>query len=81
MFGPPYDILDLPAIPRDRGKLQHTINEARHRRRISRLMRWAALNCVVWAILILFLTPLPREVSGSIESDHRVYLPLVLEVP
>lgn len=50
-----HDILVLPRIPRDRPQLQELLNSSRRQRRRSRLTRWAALNCVCWALFILIV--------------------------
>jgi hypothetical protein len=47
------DIIEIPMLPKHRGKLQNLLN---HRRRLlywGRLQRWSALNFVMWAVYIL----------------------------
>src|ERR1044071_9894487 len=81
-FGSRHDILELPQLPRDRGALQSLINESRHHRRVSRLKRWAAGNCVVWALfIILFWLPMqngPAQPAQAALSPRMVYLSIVL---
>lgn len=47
------DIIELPALPKNRGKLQNLINQRRRILYVGRLQRWAALNMLLWAIYIL----------------------------
>lgn len=79
MFGPAHDILELPQIPRDRGALQTLLNEARHRRRVSRLARWAALNMVAWALLVVFVGSPAQHTAARppVAATKTVYLPFV----
>lgn len=55
LFRARHDILALPQIPRERAVLQTMLTQARRHRRISRLKRWAAYNCIVWALIILLI--------------------------
>lgn len=82
LFGPRHDILELPQLPRERGVLQAVINEARHQRKKSRLVRWAAGNITVWALYILVVwTPMHRPAAPvqAHTSSHRSYLPMLLQ--
>jgi hypothetical protein len=52
------DVLELPEIPRERGKLQATINEWKHTRKMRRLSRWVSLNLAFWMLYTaLFWAP------------------------
>lgn len=74
MFGNRHSIIELPSIPRERAALQQLINQARHELRISRLMRWAAINIVVWALIVLFVWrplygPRTHEAPPPVSND------------
>ena len=49
-----HDILELPEIPREKVALRQIIGKARRETKKSRLIQWAALNLVFWAVIILF---------------------------
>lgn len=47
------DIVELPSVPRDAGKLKAIIGQYRAERRRRHLTWWAAANLVGWALFIL----------------------------
>jgi hypothetical protein len=49
------DVLELPAIPKEKGKLQAAINEWRHRRKMQRLTRYAWMAMLVVLLYLVFV--------------------------
>jgi hypothetical protein len=49
------DVLELPAIPKEKGKLQAAINEWRHRRKMQRLTRWAWIAMLFVLLYLVFV--------------------------
>jgi hypothetical protein len=50
-----FGVCELPAIPKERGKLQAAINEWHHQRKQYKLLRFAVLNVGFWFLYILFV--------------------------
>jgi hypothetical protein len=75
MFRSPHDILDLPAILRNRDKFQALIGGARHQKRKSNLTRWAAYNLFAWGCIVLLLHGCA---TAPPTSQTRIYMPVIL---
>jgi hypothetical protein len=50
-----FGVCELPAIPKERGKLQAAINEWQHQRKQYKLLRFAVINVACWFLYILFV--------------------------
>jgi|WetSurMetagenome_2_1015567.scaffolds.fasta_scaffold597916_2 hypothetical protein len=68
------EILELPSVPRDAGKLKAIIGQARAASRKRNLIRWAALNLCCWALFVVVTHAAPASPSPS---GHLVYLPVI----
>lgn len=76
MFGAKHDMLELPAIPKDRQKLQVLINDARRERKRKRLIYALALVCFVAGLIILALWYSGHTGAPAATATHVLYLPI-----
>lgn len=93
MFGSKHQMLEMPAIPRDRKALQGALGEARYQRRRKTMMTWATMAIIGLALLLLawrFVLagePAPAEPLESVPAavvlpdngnDDAILLPLII---
>lgn len=77
-----YAILEVESIPREQALLRAMILDARRNAWRQNIQRFIALNCVVWAMIVLFIVaPMRSSVAQSASKQHTadvvLYLPLV----
>jgi hypothetical protein len=72
-----YAILELESIPRGAGELNAVLIDARRATRRRNLSQFAALNMVVWALLILLVYPHMQATPTDAANHVRIYLPMV----
>jgi hypothetical protein len=78
-FGSRHHILELSAIPREKDKLRQALGQARHAKRRSNLMRWAAINLLGWSLIVPFWSQQSGTVTASQPYQTTIYLPIVLK--
>jgi hypothetical protein len=75
-FGARHHILEMATIPRERDKLRYALGQARHAKRKSNLARWAAINLLGWALIVMFWWT-PDSVAVSKSDIITIYLPII----
>jgi hypothetical protein len=77
-----YVILELESIPREKMLLNAMIIDARRTAWRSNITRFAAINLVVWSLIVMFVWSPMRSAPAQSAANTRdeivvVYLPLV----
>ncbi len=76
IFGPRHDILELPTVPREKGKLAAIIGTARHQKRKRTLMRGASFLMILVAVMLLMQLR-GGSAAPTYPPGRTIFLPVV----
>lgn len=76
-----HDVLEIPAIPRERDKFNAIIGAARFQKRKSNLIHFAVYNLLIWSVIILMMRAWPVAPARAVPLRNRtnsLFLPVVM---